>query len=82
MLMIKQMQGKPVGSPPGYPPRLLLIGQLTGSPASIESVNWFTCIQRSSCTSCRTLPSTEWHTNPILWIEADKTKNGCQGNVP
>ena len=27
-------RAKPVGSPPGYPPSRLLIGQLTGSPVS------------------------------------------------
>jgi len=40
---------------------------------SIESVNRFACVERSNCTSCCMLPSAEWHANPILRIETDKT---------
>jgi len=43
------MQAKSDYSPPGYPPRrrwLLLIGQLIGSPASIESGNLFAGAQQ------------------------------------
>ena len=45
-------------SPPGYPPRHLLI-------IVNWSVNWYACIQRSTCTSCRI----QSHANPILWTE-------------
>jgi len=46
------------------------------------SVNWFACVLRSTCTSCRTPPSIECHAKPILWIKADKpTKIGCHGKV-
>ena len=48
-------------SPPGYPPsRLLIIVNW--------SVNWFACIQRSTCTFSRTSPSCKSHANPFLWI--------------
>jgi len=57
---------KPDCSPPGYPhSRLLVIVSW--------SVNWFACVHPSTFTSCRTPPSTEWHANPILCIEADNT---------
>jgi len=39
-------KAKPGCSPPGYPPRRLLI-------IVDWSVNWFACVQRSTCTSCR-----------------------------
>ena len=65
-------------SPPGCAPRRLLI-------VVNWSVNWFACVQRRNCTSCRMPPSAECNANPILWIEADKikitTKIGCHGNV-
>ena len=47
------------------PSRLLLIVNW--------SVNWFVCVQRRTCTSWSTPPSTERHANPIPWMEADKT---------
>jgi len=37
-------------------------------PVNYWSVHWFACVQRSTCNSCRTPPSTESHANPILWI--------------
>ena len=50
---------KPVGSPPGCPAsRLLIIVNCSVA-----------CIQRISCTFCRTLPSTEYHANSVLWIQ-------------
>ena len=52
------MQGKARRSPPSYPPRHLLI-------IVNWSVNWYACIQRSTCTSCRI----QSHANPILWTE-------------
>jgi len=51
---------KPVGAHPLIPLAacyLLLIGQLIGSPASIESGNLFACALRSNCPSCRMLAS-------------------------
>jgi len=55
---------KPASSPPRYLPSRLLI--------SVNwSVNWFACLQRSTCTFCRTPPSSDSHANPILWIEAN-----------
>jgi len=52
---------KPVGSPLGYAPSRLL--------AVVNwSVNLFACVQCSTCTFCRTPPSTECHANLILWI--------------
>jgi len=40
------------------------------------SINWFACIQRSTCTSCCTTPpSIEWHA-------IKPTKIRCHGNVP
>ena len=60
-------KSKPDCSAPGYPPsRLLVIADWS----IFCSVNWFTCVQRSTCTSRRTPPSTEWLANPILWIKA------------
>ena len=38
-------KAKPGCSPPGYPPRRLLI-------IVDWSINWFVCVQRSTCTSC------------------------------
>jgi len=69
------MQGKAFGSSPGYPPsRLLIIVNW--------SANWFACVKRSTCTSCRTPTSTEWHVNQILWIWPVKPiKIGFYGNV-
>ena len=54
-----------VGSPPGYPPSRLLI--TVNWP-----VNWFACVQRSTCTSRRAPPSSESHVNPTLWIVPTK----------
>ena len=48
---------KPDCNPPGYLPSCLLI-------TVNWSVNCFACVQRSTCTSCRTPPSTECHANP------------------
>ena len=49
---------KPDRSPPGYPPcRLLIIVNC--------QVNWFACVQRSTCTSCRILSLA----NPILKVK-------------
>jgi len=54
-------KAKPGCSPPGYPPsRLLIIANW--------SLNWFACVQRSTCTPCRTPPSSDLYANPILWI--------------
>ena len=41
----------------------MLLGQL----------NWISCVQRSTCTSCRTPPSAKCHANPVLYTEADIT---------
>ena len=50
-------KAKPDGSPPAYPP----------PPVNYWSVNWYACVQRSTCTSCR-IPS---HANPTLRIIAE-----------
>ena len=50
-------KAKPDGSPPAYPP----------PPVNYWSVNWYACVQRSTCTSCR-IPS---HVNPTLRIIAE-----------
>jgi len=47
-------------SPPGYPPSRVLI-----------VVNWFACVQRSTCTSYRTPPSSESLANQILFLGLD-----------
>ena len=61
IIIFTKCKAKPDCSQPGYPPsRLLIIVNC--------SVIWFACIQRSTCTSCRTPPSTECYANPFLWI--------------
>ena len=65
-------KAKPGCSPPGYPPHRLLI-------IVDWSVNWFACIQRSTCTSCR-IPS---HASVKKMPEGEMTtgENVCSQGV-
>ena len=45
IIITTRCKPKPGCSPPGYPPRRLLI-------IVDWSINWFVCVQRSTCTSC------------------------------
>jgi len=52
-----------------YPPKFEASPRHCQPPVNYcWSVRWFACVQRSTCTSCRTPPSTESHANPFLWI--------------
>jgi len=76
-------KAKPVGSPPAYPTshpvNFVLIGQLIGSPAFIESGSLFACVQQSAAVALTNLLiARRRRTSPIAMPAVPPLRMSCE----